>query len=127
MVKFASEAAWVCVKPVVPLGGYASADKPPSPPDCATVIEFAAPVVVPDSTSLAPSVAVMMLALTPGLFGAELIAAAMPASVLSVESMLIEVDDVPTAIVNVPVPTGVPELATGCEVSEAAVATFCTS
>src|ERR1019366_10490345 len=100
MVKFASWAAWVCVRPVVPFAGYASEDKPPSPPDWVTVTVFPAPVVVPDNTNRAPSEAVMMLALTPGLFGAELMAAAMPASVLSVESMLIEVDDAPTAVLN---------------------------
>ena len=69
----------------------------------------------------------MMLALTPGLFGAELIAAAIPASVLSVESMLTVVDELPTAIVNVPVPMVVPDDATGWEVSDAAVARFFTS
>ncbi len=45
------------------------------------------------------------LALTPGLFGAELMAAAMPASVLLVESMVIAVDEPPTEMVRVPVPT----------------------
>ena len=49
---------------------------------------LAAPVDVPDSTKRAPSVVVMMLAETPGLSAAELIADAMPASVLLLESMV---------------------------------------
>ena len=56
----------------------------------------------------------MMLAVTPGLFGAELIAEAMPASVLLVESMVIEVEAPPTAMVSVPVPTTAAALDTGC-------------
>jgi hypothetical protein len=92
-----------------------------------TVIAFPVPVVVPVSTNLAPSDAVMMLALTPGFFDAPLMAAAIPASVSSVESMLIGTDAPPTAIVKVPVPIVVPELATGAEVSVAAVARFCTA
>ena len=68
----------------------------------------------------------MMLALTPGLFGAALIAAAIPAGVSLVESMLIEAVEPPTAIVKVPVPTAEVALATGSDVSVAAVARFCT-
>jgi hypothetical protein len=69
----------------------------------------------------------MTLAVTPGLFGAELIAEAMPASVLSVESMLIDVDALPTAMVRVPVPIAVDELATCAEVCVSAVARLPTS
>ena len=85
-------------------GSYTSEDNPPSPPDCVTVIPLPVPVAVPDSTSRAPSEAEMMLALTPGLFGAELIAEAMSASVLAVDGMLIEVEAPPTAMVKVPLP-----------------------
>ena len=91
-----------------------------------TVIALPAPVVVPVSTSRAPSVAVMMVALTPGLFGAALIAEAMPASVLSVGSMLMVAEELPTLMVKLPVPIGVAELATAAEVSCVAVARFCT-
>jgi hypothetical protein len=70
--KLASCAAVVWVR--------ASAASPPSPPDGVTVMAFAAPVAVPVRTNRDPSVAVMMLAVTPGLFAAELIAAAMPDS-----------------------------------------------
>src|SRR5271156_3190908 len=66
----------------------ASVAKPPSPPDGVTVIALAAPVLVAVKTSREPSVVVMMLAVTPGLFCAELMAEVMPASVLSLESML---------------------------------------
>ena len=48
-----------------------------------TVIAFAAPVEVPEITSRAPPEVLMTLAVTPGLFAAELMAEAMPASVLS--------------------------------------------
>src|SRR5271167_4881268 len=60
--KLASCAAWVWVN--------ASDARPPSPPDGVTAMAFAAPVVVPVRISRAPSEVVMMLAVTPGLFGA---------------------------------------------------------
>ena len=47
---------------------------------------------------------VITLAVTPGLFGAALMADAMPDSVSSVESMVIEVEEAPTAMFSVPVP-----------------------
>jgi len=93
-----------------------------------TVMVLAAPVAVPDNTSRAPSVAVMTLALTPGLLGAALIAAAIPASVSLDESMLIEVEEPPTVIDRVPVPTTASApAATGAEVSVCDVARFCTA
>ena len=63
----------------------------------------------------------------PGLLGAELMAVAMPESVSLVESMVIDVEAAPTAMFNVPVPMVVSPLATGAELSDAAVARFCTS
>ncbi len=63
----------------------------------------------------------------PGLFGAELIAAAMPDRVLSVESMVMDEVAPPTEICRVPVPTVELALAMGCEVSDEAVARFWTS
>jgi hypothetical protein len=75
----------------------------------------------------APSVVVMMLAVTPGLFGAELMAEAIPCSVLSVESMLIGAVRPPTVIFSVPVPTVEVALATGPDDSDAAVAMFFTA
>ena len=113
--KLASCAACVCVN--------ASDDRPPSPPDGVTVMALAAPVAVPASTRRDPVVEVMMLAVTPGLLDAELIAAAMPASELLVESMVIAVDAPPTAMVRVPVPTAAALPAnTGFEVKVAEVA-----
>jgi hypothetical protein len=88
---------------------------------------FDAPVVVPVNTSRDPAVVEMTLAVTPGLSVALLIAEAMPESVSSVESMEMEVEALPTVKVSVPVPTAVLPLATGAEVSVAAVARFCTS
>ena len=118
--KLASCAAWVCVS--------VKDDRPPSPPEVLTVMALAAPVAVPAMTSRAPAVVEMMLAVTPGLLSAELIAAAMPASVLSVESILIDVEAPPTAIVRVPVPTTVEEPPTnGLDVSVAGVARLFTS
>src|SRR5277367_3551024 len=64
----------------------------------------------------------MTLAVTPELLAAELIADAIPASVLLVESTLIDVVEPPTAIVKVPVPTVEFALAMGCEVRLAEVA-----
>jgi hypothetical protein len=88
---------------------------------------FETPVAVPDKTSREPSVEVMMLALTPGLLGDPLMAAAMPASVLSLDVMAM-VDEVPpTLIVKLPVPIVVFELVTGAEVKVAALARFCTA
>ncbi len=55
----------------------------------------------------------MTLAVTPGLFAAELIAEAMPESVLLLESMVMEVDAAPTPKVSVPVPIVRAQLATG--------------
>ncbi len=89
---------------------------------------FAAPVAVPAMTSRAPAVVVMMLAVTPGLLLAELIAEAMPARVLSVVSMLIDVEAPPTAIVRIPVPTTVEEPpSNGLDVRVADVARLFTS
>ena len=68
-----------------------------------------------------------MLALTPGLFGAALMAAAIPARVLSLESMVIGAETPPTESVSVPVPMATAEFATGVEDRLAAVARFCTS
>ena len=65
-----------------------------------------APVAVPDSTKREPSEEVMTLALTPGLFEAELIALAIPCSVSLLESMVIAVDAAPKLMLSVPVPTG---------------------
>ncbi len=92
------------------------------------MIALAAPVAVPVSTSRAPAVVVITLAVTPGLLGAALMAEAMPDRVSLLESMVIEVEALPTASVE---RTGadrrVSPLATGAEVSVAAVARFCTS
>ena len=71
---------------------------------------------VPVNTRREPSVVVITLALTPGLFGAELMAAAMPASVLLVVSMVMSAERPPTAIVNVPLPTA-PVLDSGADVA----------
>ena len=68
---------------------------------------------------------VITLALTPT-FGVELMAEAMPASVLLVESMVIAVDALPTAMVSVPVPTAA-VLDSGAEVAVATVARLFTS
>src|SRR3984885_1000188 len=121
IVKLASWAACVCVRFVT------SDDKPPSPPDVVAVMALAAPVAELDSTNREPSEAVRMLAVTPGLFGAALIAAAIPASVLSFVPMAIEEDAPLTVRVRVPVPIAVLELATGAEVRVAEVAKFLTS
>jgi hypothetical protein len=88
---------------------------------------FEAPVAVPDKTSREPSVEVMMLALTPGLLVAPLMAAAIPASVLSLEVIAMVADVPPTLIVKLPVPMVVLELVTGAEVRVAALARFCTA
>src|SRR5258708_19157859 len=109
--KLASCAAVVWVR--------ASAASPPSPPDCVTVMAFAAPVAVPVRINRDPPMVVIMLAVTPGLFAAELIAAAMPDSELLVESMVREMERDPTATVRVPVPTAAATLACGLEVSVA--------
>ena len=76
---------------------------------------LAAPVAVLDKTNREPAEVVRMLAVTPGLLVDPLIAAAIPASVLLVESMTIEALDPPTAMFKVPVPIVAPELATGWE------------
>ena len=60
------------------------------------------------------------------MFGAELMAEAIPASVLSFEPMAIEAEAPLTVTVNVPLPTAVLEFATGFEVSVAEVAKFLT-
>src|ERR1700675_3841779 len=113
--KLASCAAWVWVS--------AKDARPPSPPEELTVMALAAPVAVPAMTSRAPAVVVMMLAVTPGLLLAELMAEAMPARVLWVVSILIDVEAPPTAIVRVPVPTTVVEPPTNAwDVSVAGVA-----
>ncbi len=91
-----------------------------------TLIVLAAPVAVPDNTRRAPAVVVMILALTPGLFGALLMAATIPCRVLFVLSMVIDVDAPPTTMLRVPVPMLEVALATGCEDRLAAVARFCT-
>jgi hypothetical protein len=88
---------------------------------------FDVPVAVPESTSRWPSDAEITLALTPGLLEAEFIAFAIPCSVLSLESTLIEMADVPTLILSAPVPTVAPVPATGAEVSVCALARFCTA
>jgi hypothetical protein len=85
-----------------------------------------APVAVPDSTNREPKLVVRMLALTPGLLVALLIAATMPCRLLSLGSMAIEVDAPPTLIVKVPVPITVVSVATGCEARLAAVAKLVT-
>src|SRR5882757_3039962 len=112
--KLASCAAAVWVR--------ASPASPPSPPDGVTVMAFAAPVAVPVRINRDPPVVVIMLAVTPGLFAAELISAAMPDSELLVESMVREMERDPTATVSVPVPTAAATLACGLEVSVAEVA-----
>src|ERR1700677_192196 len=127
-VKLASCAAWLWVRLVMLfVGSYTRDERPPSPPDWVTVIAFAAPVEVPEMTRRAPPEVLMTLAVTPGLFDAELMAEAMPETVSSLESMVIEVDAPPTASVNVPVPIAAPALENACEVREAAVARFWTS
>src|SRR5471032_457110 len=70
-----------------------------------TEIPFATPVVDECSTRCVPSVPVITVALTPGLPEAELIAAAMPVSVLFDESILIETSEPPTESFSVPVPS----------------------
>ncbi len=87
---------------------------------------MAVPVAVPDSTSREPSVVVKTLAVTPGLFTAPLIAAAMPDKVLSVESMFMVAEFPPTAMTNAPVPTAVFAPANALDERLAAVARFCT-
>ena len=79
-----------------------------------------APVCVPLSTRRDPSVVLITLAETPGLFAAEFMAEAMPASVLLLVSILIAVEAPPTAMVSVPVPSAA-ELETGAEVALAVV------
>ena len=69
---------------------------------------------------------VMILALTPGLFGALLMAETIPCRVLLVLSMVIEDDAPPTVSVRVPVPMVEAALCTGCEDRLAAAAKFCT-
>ena len=83
---------------------------------------MAAPVLVPVSTSREPPVVVITLALTPA-FGAELMAAAMPERVLLVESMAMSVEEPPTEIVRVPVPTAA-VADRGAEVAVATVASY---
>ena len=90
------------------------------------MIALAVPVWVPDSTRRAPSVVVRMLAVTPGLLGALLIAEAMPASVLSVPSIAMLAEVPPTVMSSVPVPTAVVALAKAAVDRLAAVARFCT-
>ena len=82
-------------------------------------------MLVPVSTKREPPVVVITLALTPAL-GVELMAAAMPESVLSVESMVIAVEEPPTAMVSVPVPTAA-VLDKAAEVAVATVARLFTS
>jgi hypothetical protein len=100
-------------------------DSPPLPPEGVTVRVLAAPVLVPVSTRREPSVVVMMLAVTPGLLVAELMAEAMPARVSLPEPMVIVVEALPTAMVNVPVPIAA-VLDSGAEVNVAAVARWLT-
>ena len=59
-----------------------NAESPPSPPDAVTVTAFAAPVAVPVMSNREPSLVLMMLAVTPGLLLAELIAETIPDNVL---------------------------------------------
>jgi hypothetical protein len=69
----------------------------------------------------------MMLAETPGFPGAELMAEAIPAKVLSLESILMAVDWLPTDSVKVPVPTCELELANAWDVNVALLARLFTS
>jgi hypothetical protein len=69
----------------------------------------------------------MILALTPGLFEALLMAPAIPARVLSLEEMAMVADVEPTLIVKFPVPTVVAELVNAADVSVVEVARFCTA
>ena len=82
---------------------------------------------MPEITSLEPAVVVRMLAVTPGLSGAALMAAAIPASVSLLESTLMVDVAPPTLIASVPVPIAVVEPATAAEVRVAEVARFWTS
>src|ERR1700681_471299 len=83
---------------------------------------LAAPVAAPDSTSRAPSAVVRIVAVTPGLSAALLMASAIPDRVLFEVSMLRALDLPPTAIVKVPVPN----VGFAAEDRLAAVAKFCT-
>ncbi|VBC69705.1 Uncharacterised protein [Burkholderia pseudomallei] len=85
----------------------ASPDRPASSFTFETLmlITFALPDAVERSTRCAPSVPVTTVAVTPGLFFAELIAAAMPAGVLFVASMSIDVERSPSLSVSVPEPS----------------------
>ena len=67
-----------------------------------------------------------MLAVTPGLSAAPLMAAAMPDRVLLVESMLMVAVLPPVEMVRVPVPTAVFAPANALDDRLAAVARFCT-
>ena len=70
-----------------------------------TLMTLAAPVFAARSTRWAPSVPVTMVAVTPGLLLLELIADAMPESVLLVLSTLMSIDLPPSETVSVPVPS----------------------
>ncbi|SPV20461.1 Uncharacterised protein [Burkholderia cepacia] len=87
----------------------------------ATLIAFAEPVFVDASTRCAPSVPLITVALIPGLFAAELIAAAMPDSVLFVPVTSTLNDWLPSDSVSVPVPSALlpskPAEASACAVA----------
>ncbi len=70
-----------------------------------TLIVLVAPVVVERSTRWAPPVPVTIVAVTPGLLPALLIALAIPVNVLLVLSTVTSIDLPPTSIVSLPVPS----------------------
>ena len=84
-------------------------DRPASPARLLieTLTVFDAPVAVERRTRCAPSVPVTTVAVTPGLFAAELIALAMPLTVLFDDVMGTLIEWPPTEIFIVPVPSAV--------------------
>src|ERR1700710_86537 len=84
-------------------------DSPASPATLLTetLIVFDAPVAEERRTRCAPSVPVTTVAVTPGLLADELIALAMPLTVLFADVMSIVIDLPPTETLIVPVPSAV--------------------
>ena len=103
---FASSGSLICVRPEPPLCGYWIAARPPSPPAWLTVSAFAVPLVRAVSVRVAvPFAPLITVATTLVPASDELIAAAILATVLLVESMTTLNVLPPEVIVSVPVPT----------------------
>ena len=121
-------AAWIGVSPL-PDGGYTRPANPSSPSVCVIVIAFAAPIVRAAIVSRASPEPVITVACTLVPAADELIAAAMPARVLFVESMTTSKFCPPVVMCNVPRPTGVVAFAyaPGADCSLCAAASCSTS